>query len=93
MAAFRRLCRIYSEAYRHKLTARKVSPEIQVELDKCERIIDVLNIVLIRQKIEMEVFQCLSFCIKDFSESNIRIFIQITDFQLYSYEALFLVWS
>ena len=94
MAAFRRLCRIYSEAYRHKLTARKVSPEMQVELDKCEKIIDVLNIVLIRQKIEMEVIQCFLFCFKEVylpSESNIRIFIQVSDVQLYSYEALLLV--
>lgn len=55
MANFRHLCRTYSEAYQHKLTTRKVSPEMQVKLDKCEKIIDVLNIVLIRQKIEMEV--------------------------------------
>lgn len=88
------MCRTYSEAYHHKLTTRKVLPEMQVQLDKCEKIIDVLNLVLIRQKIEMEVIQCFSFCIKEVylpSESNIRIFIQISDFQLYFYEALFLV--
>jgi hypothetical protein len=93
MAKFRRLCRTYSEAYHHKLTTRKVMPEMQVILDNCEKIIDVLNIVLIRQKIEMEVIQCFSFCIKEVylpSESN-RMFIQISDFQLYSCEALFLV--
>lgn len=93
MARFRHLCRTYSEAYHHKLTTRKVLPEMQVKLDSCEKIIDVLNLVLIRQKIEMEVIQCFSFCIEVYlpSESNIRIFIQINDFQLYSYEALFLV--
>jgi hypothetical protein len=64
MAKFRHLCRTYSEAYHHKLTARKVLPEMQGELDKCEKIIDVLNIILIRQKIEMEVIQCFLFCIK-----------------------------
>lgn len=93
MAKFRHLCRTYSEAYHHKLTTRKVLPEMQVILDNCEKIIDVLNIVLIRQKIEMEVIQCFSFCIKEVylpSESN-RMFIQISDFQLYSCEALFLV--
>jgi len=37
---------------------------MQVKLDKCEKIIDVLNIVLIRQKIEMEVIQVFSFFIK-----------------------------
>lgn len=55
MAKFRHLCRTYSEAYHHKLTTRKVLPEMQVTLDSCEKIIDVLNLVLIRQKIEMEV--------------------------------------
>lgn len=96
MAKFRHLCRTYSEAYHHKLTTRKVLPEMQVKLDNCEKFIDVLNIVLIRQKIEMEVIQCFLFCIKEVylrSESNIRIFIQISDFQLCSYETLFLVWS
>jgi len=96
MANFRHLCRTYSEAYQHKLTTRKVLPEMQVKLDKCEKIIDVLNIVLIRQKIEMEVIQCLSYFIKEVylpSENNIRIYIQISDFQLYPYEALFSVWS
>ena len=96
MNKFRDLCRTYSEAYHHKLTTRKVLPEMQVKLDNCEKFIDVLNIVLIRQKIEMEVIQCFLFCIKEVylrSESNIRIFIQISDFQLYSYETLFLVWS
>jgi hypothetical protein len=94
MAKFRHLCRTYSDAYHHKLTTRKVLPEMQVKLDSCEKIIDVLNIVLIRQKIEMEVIQCFSFCIKEVSlpsESNIRIFIQISDFQLCSYESLFIV--
>jgi hypothetical protein len=61
MAEFRQLCRTYSEAYQNKLTSRKVSPDVQGTLDKCEKIIDVLNLILIRQKIEMEVNQCLCF--------------------------------
>jgi hypothetical protein len=94
MAEFRHLCRTYSDAYQNKLTTRKVSPEVQGKLDSCEKIIDVFNIVLIRQKIEMEVIHCFSFCFKEIylpSESNIRIFIQISDSQLHSYEVIFLV--
>lgn len=96
MAKFRHLCHTYSGAYHNKLTNRKVLPDVQAKLDSCEKIIDVLNIVLIRQKIEMEVIQCFSFCFKGVylrSENNIRIFIPVVDSQLYSYEALFLVWS
>jgi hypothetical protein len=65
MAKFRRLCREYAEAYRNKLTTGKVSPEVQAKLDSCEQILDVLNIVLIRQKVEMEVSECFSFCFKE----------------------------
>lgn len=67
MAKFRSLCRTYSEAYHHKLTTRKVLPEMQVKLDMCEKIIDVLNIILIRQKIEMEVIQCFVCYLKKYT--------------------------
>jgi len=55
MAQFRRICRTYAEAYQTKLTSRKVSADLQATLDRCEKILDVFNIVLIRQKIEVEV--------------------------------------
>lgn len=77
MTEFRQLCRTYSKAYQNKLTSRKVAPDVQDTLDHCERHIDVFNIVLIRQKIEMEVIQCFSFCFKEvymLNESSIRIF-------------------
>jgi hypothetical protein len=34
-----------------------VANDLQVTLDNCEKFIDVLNIVLIRHKIEMEVIE------------------------------------
>jgi hypothetical protein len=57
MSQFRRMCRTYSEAYRNKLTSRKVPADLQASLDNCEKIMDVFNIVLIRQKIEVEVIE------------------------------------
>ncbi|XP_069674534.1 intermembrane lipid transfer protein Vps13 isoform X2 [Periplaneta americana] len=55
MAQFRRVCRSYAENYQIKLTTRKLPSDVQVTLDNCEKILDVMNIVLIRQKIEMDV--------------------------------------
>nr|CAD7454577.1 unnamed protein product [Timema tahoe] len=55
IARHRQLCRDYAEAYQTKLTARKLPADVQAKLAECERLLDVFNIVLIRQRIEMEV--------------------------------------
>lgn len=64
MAKFRQTCRTYAEAYQTKLTSRKVAHDLQVTLDNCEKSIDVLNIVLIRQKVEMEVTEKYFYVLK-----------------------------
>ncbi|PSN37570.1 hypothetical protein C0J52_12647 [Blattella germanica] len=51
----RRVCHNYADAYKSKLTSKKISAELQSTIDNCEKILDVLNIVLIRQRIEVEV--------------------------------------
>ncbi|XP_021940255.1 vacuolar protein sorting-associated protein 13 isoform X3 [Zootermopsis nevadensis] len=55
MSKFCQMCRTYAEAYQNKLTSRKVPTDLQTTLDNCEKVMDVFNIVLIRQKIEVEV--------------------------------------
>ncbi|KAJ9578225.1 hypothetical protein L9F63_005555, partial [Diploptera punctata] len=51
----RQLCHTYANSYQSKLTARKVPTDVQTKIDECEKCLDVLNIVLIRQRIEVEV--------------------------------------
>nr|CAD7433011.1 unnamed protein product [Timema monikensis] len=55
IARHRQLCREYAEVYQTKLTARKLPADVQAKLTECERLLDVFNLVLIRQRIEMEV--------------------------------------
>ncbi|CAG2058200.1 unnamed protein product, partial [Timema podura] len=55
IARHRQLCREYAEVYQTKLTARKLPADVLAKLAECERLLDVFNIVLIRQRIEMEV--------------------------------------
>jgi vacuolar protein sorting-associated protein 13A/C len=61
MSQFRRMRRTYAEAYQNKLTSRKISADLQATLDSCEKVMDVFNIVLIRQKIEVEVIENIFF--------------------------------
>lgn len=53
----RNMCREYACAYQTKLqTAKnKVSPDLECLLNKCEKKLDLFNLVVIRQRIEMEV--------------------------------------
>jgi hypothetical protein len=44
-----------------------VANELQATLDNCEKFIDVLNIVLIRQKIEMEVTEEYFYVLNKFT--------------------------
>ena len=54
----RSVCHKYADAYQAKLTARKIPADVQSNLDECEKFLDVLNLVLIRQRIEVEVSNC-----------------------------------
>lgn len=59
MLAHRQLCRDYAAVYQCKLTNRgKVNSEQLVVLEKAEKTLDLFNLVVIRQRIEMEV--CIS---------------------------------
>ncbi|XP_049870372.1 intermembrane lipid transfer protein Vps13 isoform X3 [Pectinophora gossypiella] len=56
MLQHRMLCKDYASAYQNKLINRgKVSTEQQSTLDEAEKKLDLLNLVVIRQRIEMEV--------------------------------------
>ncbi|CAL7938935.1 unnamed protein product [Xylocopa violacea] len=55
MKEHRDMCRAYADAYQTKLTTKKVAQEIEDLLTDCERKLDIFNLVIIRQKIEMEV--------------------------------------
>ncbi|KAI5632190.1 vacuolar protein sorting-associated protein 13 [Phthorimaea operculella] len=56
MLQHRQLCKNYATAYQSKLTSKgKVSPDQQIVLDEAEKRLDLLNLVVIRQRIEMEV--------------------------------------
>ncbi|XP_055538544.1 intermembrane lipid transfer protein Vps13 isoform X2 [Wyeomyia smithii] len=45
----------YEEAYKIQLTSKKLTPEITARCEGLERILDLHNIIIIRQKIELEV--------------------------------------
>ncbi|XP_058466266.1 intermembrane lipid transfer protein Vps13 isoform X2 [Malaya genurostris] len=47
----------YEEAYKVQLTTKKLTPEITARCEEFERILDLHNILVIRQKIELEVIK------------------------------------
>lgn len=53
----RNMCRTYATAYQNKLQTaiNKIPKDLQCLLDDCEKKIDLFNLVVIRQRIEMEV--------------------------------------
>lgn len=55
MLEHRNLCRKYAEAYRTKLTCRKVTNEIQQNVDLYEERLDLFNLMLIRNRVDLEV--------------------------------------
>lgn len=55
MLEHRNLCRSYAEAYRSKLTSKKVSNEIQQSVDFHEERLNLFNLLLIRNRVELEV--------------------------------------
>lgn len=73
MSKFCQMCRTYAEAYQNKLTSRKVPTDLQTTLDNCEKVMDVFNIVLIRQKIEVEVTENFFKEFRRFSDSEVIV--------------------
>ncbi|XP_018341629.1 PREDICTED: vacuolar protein sorting-associated protein 13C isoform X1 [Trachymyrmex septentrionalis] len=55
MKFHRDICRAYAKAYQTKLTTKKLAKEIEERLTDYERKLDIVNLVIIRQQIEMEV--------------------------------------
>lgn len=55
MLEHRNLCRTYAETYRAKLTCRKVTAEIQKNVDTHEERLDLFNLLLIRNRVDLEV--------------------------------------
>ncbi len=51
----RRLRHLYAEVYKQKLTNKKPSPEILEKCDECEKKLNMHQLVVIRQKIELEI--------------------------------------
>uniref|UniRef100_A0A182TV09 Vacuolar protein sorting-associated protein 13 n=1 Tax=Anopheles melas TaxID=34690 RepID=A0A182TV09_9DIPT len=55
MMRHRQNLRRYEEAYRQQLTAKKLTPEIVSRSEEYEKMLDLHNIVVIRQKVALEV--------------------------------------
>lgn len=55
MREHRCLCKSYAAAYKQKLTMKKIPAELTIQLQEMENKLDVFNIVLIRQRIEVQV--------------------------------------
>lgn len=51
------MCRSYANAYRTKLTAKKLASDVQQCLDRNEEHLDLFNLVLIRKRVNFEVEQ------------------------------------
>lgn len=51
------MCRLYADAYRTKLTAKKIPNDIQQCLDHHEERLDLFNLVLIRKRVNFEIEQ------------------------------------
>lgn len=49
------MCREYADAYRTKITSKKVSNDVQQCIDRCEEQCDLFNLVLIRKRVNFEV--------------------------------------
>lgn len=55
MCAHRERCRAYAEAYRLKLTSKKLAADVQKRCDDGEYQLDLFNLILIRQRVDLEV--------------------------------------
>lgn len=55
MRNHRNMCRLYAEAYRTKLISKKVPNEVQQCIDQYEECLDLFNLILIRNRVDLEV--------------------------------------
>lgn len=55
MLEHRNLCRTYGEAYRSKLTSKKISNDLQQSIDFHEERLDLFNLLLIRNQVDLEL--------------------------------------
>lgn len=55
MKETRRLCKLYAEVYKQKLTTKKPSQLLLDQIEDCEKKLNIQNLVIIRQKVELEV--------------------------------------
>lgn len=55
MLHHRHMCKEYAVVYQEKLTCKKISKDLQQKLDRYEKALDLVNIVIVRQTIELEV--------------------------------------
>ena len=53
------LCREYSIAFRAKLLNRKMTSDLKRTLEECEKNLDIFNLIMIRQRIHLEVINLL----------------------------------
>lgn len=55
MSQHRDACRAYAEAYRTKLISKKLSADVKNDVDLYEEKLDLFNLLLIRNRIDLEV--------------------------------------
>jgi len=55
MKETRRLCKLYAEVYKAKLTTKKPTQLLLDQVEDCEKQLNIQNLVIIRQKVELEV--------------------------------------
>jgi vacuolar protein sorting-associated protein 13A/C len=55
MKETRRLCKLYADVYKQKLITKKPSQQLLDEVEDCEKKLNIQNLVIIRQKVELEV--------------------------------------
>lgn len=55
MLNHRNICRLYAEAYRTKSISKKVPNDVQQCIDQYEEYLDLLNLILIRNRVDLEV--------------------------------------
>lgn len=55
MLKHRNMCRLYAEAYRTRLISKKVPIDVQQCIDQYEECLDLFNLILIRNRVDLEV--------------------------------------
>lgn len=59
MKETRRLCKLYADVYKQKLTVKKPTQQLLDQVEDCEKQLNIQNLVIIRQKVELEVEKSL----------------------------------